>query len=271
MSLAADTMVKYVESLHGRPMNHLRTGNIELSRQMRDTDFDGGESMNLLWKPRMPLMAYPDIRFENDPSKHRPMVLVVGDSYYWNIYNTRLPQSLFVNNAFWYYHQQIYPEYYTDQKTIEQVDIKAEIEKQEVILVMITERFFYTAFWNFTDDLYSLFKPGYQPDYIYNYGNTIRRDRQWLEHVIEKAKSKKITQEEMVRTDAEFLYFQDFQEKIPKTRENYILYFEIKIKLDWNWHQMVKDQAWEKGVSVEEMIHRNAVWTYENEILGMHQ
>lgn len=271
MTRAADTLIRYVENLCGRTMNHMKTGPVELSSRLRDTDFDGGKSMNLLWKPRSGKMAYPRIGFENEPDRHRPMVLVIADSYYWNIYNAGIPRNLFANEAFWYYHRHVYPDYYINQKTVDQINIQAEVEKQEAILVMITERFLHTAFWNFTDDLYRIYKPGFVEDYIYNFGNDIRRSRQWFESVIEKARIKNVSIEEMVHADAEFMFLTNFVEKVEKTPENYIRYYEIKIKSDWNWFEEVKRKASENNISVEEMLHRDAIWTYEHDILGMHR
>jgi hypothetical protein len=270
MSLAADTLVKFVEDLCGLPMNHLIIGQVELSPDLRDTDFDGGKSMNLLWKPHTEKMAYPRLDFERNTEKHKPAVLVVSDSYYWNIYNAGIPRNLFANEAFWYYHRQVYPDYYINQTTVDQIDIKKEVEKQEAILVMITERFLYTAFWNFTDDLYSIYKPGYREDDIYNYGNSIRRDRQWFGNVIEKARRKGISIEEMVRMDAEYMFMMNFEEKIEKTRNNYITYYKLLIKRDEAWYNQVKRKALEQELSIDEMLERDAVWMYEHDILGMH-
>jgi hypothetical protein len=271
MSLAADTLVKYVGSLSGKPLNQIKYGPVDLTSNLRDTDFDGGKSMNLLWKPRTDKMAYPRLSFENDAQKHRPMVLVVADSYYWNIYNAGIPKNIFANEAFWYYHRQVYPDFYVDQKTVDQLDIRAEIEKQEVILVMITERFLHTAFWHFTDDLYRIYKPGFQEDHLYNYGNSIRRDRQWFGDVIEKAKKRGLSIEEMIQVDAEYMFMLDFNEKIEKTRDNYIIYYSLMIKNDPEWYEQVLRKAHENALSVEEMLHRDAAWMYEHDILGMHR
>lgn len=271
MSLAADTLVKYVEMLCGKPMNHIKTGPVDLSTDLRETDFDGGESMNLLWKPRTGKMAYPRLAFGLEPGRHKPMVLVVADSYYWNIYNAGIPRNLFANEAFWYYHRQVYPDYYVNQKTTDQLNIREEIEKQEVILVMITERFLYTAFWNFTDDLYALYKPGYREDYLYNYGNSIRRDRQWFGNVIEKARRKGISIEEMVRMDAEYMFLMNFEEKIDKNRDTYITYYKLLIKRDDGWYNQVKRKALDQGLSIDEMLERDAIWMYEHDILGLHR
>lgn len=271
MSLAADTLVKYVESLSGRSLNQLKHGPVELTSNLRDTDFDGGKSMNLLWKPRSGKMAYPRLAFENDSDKHRPMVLVVADSYYWNIYNAGIPKNIFANEAFWYYYRQVYPDFYLDQKTVDQLDIRTEIEKQEVILVMITERFLHTAFWHFTDDLYRIYKPDFREDHLYTYGNNIRRDRQWFGDVIEKAKKRGLSIEEMIRIDAEYMFMLDFEEKIEKTRDNYIIYYELTIKNDPEWYEQVLRKAHDNALSTEEMLRRDAVWMYEHDILGMHQ
>lgn len=271
MTLAADTLVRFVESLTGKPMNHLESGLVELSNQLRDTDFDGGKSMNLLWKPPTGKMAYPVIRFEQDPGRHRPMVLVIADSYYWNIYNTGLPRALFANDAFWYYHRQVYPDFYINQKTTDQLDIKEETEKQEVILVMITERFLYTAFWNFTDDLYRIYKPEYKVDYFYNYANFIRRDRQWFDDVISEAKKRQVSLEEMINSSAEYLYYTEFNEKIDKTRENYIAWYKILIKSDQGWYEQVLRKAHDNALTADEMLERDAIWMYEHDILGMHR
>jgi len=271
MTLAADTLVRFIEDLIGKPMNHMKTGVVEISKALRDTDFDGGKSMNLLWKPRTGKMAYPQISFESDPQLHRPMVLVIADSYYWNIYNIGLPKALFANEAFWYYHHQVYPEFYFNQKTTDQINIQEEVEKQEVILVMITERFLYTAFWHFTDDLYRIYKPGYRKDYLYNYANNIRRDRHWFGLTLAESKKRQMSLEEMINATAEYLFFTEFKENIEKTRENYITWYKILIRSDSAWYEQVLRKAYEKGLTAEEMLERDANWMYEHDILGMHR
>jgi len=271
MTLAADTLVRFVEDLCGKPMNHMKTGPVEISSDLRDTDFDGGKSMNLLWKPHTGKMAYPRISFENDSQLHRPMVLVIADSYYWNIYNSGLPKALFANDAFWYYHRQVYPDYYLDQKTTDQINIQEEVEKQEVILVMITERFLYTAFWYFTDDLYRIYKPEYREDYFYNYANIIRRDRQWFGEVLAESKKRQKSLEEMINSTAEYLYYTEFNDKIEKTPENYIAWYKILIRSDKNWYDQVLRKAYENALTADEMLERDAIWMYEHDILGMHR
>ncbi len=271
MIMAADTLLKYLEAMLGKSINHFNIKDIALSTDLRDTDFDGGRSMNLLWKPKTEEMAYPVIGFENNPDDYYPMVLIIADSYYWNIYNSGIPKNIFANEAFWYYHHLVYPDHYGNELSIDQIDIKTEIEQQEIILVMITERFLYTAFWDFTDDLYRLYKPHYEPDRLYDFGNKIRRDRNWFGLILKEARLRGTTIEEMILEHAEYLLLEELKEKSDRTYEEYIQYYELTIKKDPQWYATIKAKAEAGHIGVEEMLRLDAIWTYEFDVLGMHR
>lgn len=271
MVVASDTLVKYVEKLCGKPVNHFRIKETVVSTSLQDTDFDGGASMNLLWKPSSGNMAYPRIEFQNVPERFRPMVLVVADSYYWNIYNAGIPRNIFANEDFWYYHRMVYPDHYNEGKTVDQVDIQQEVEKQDVILVMITERFLYTAFWNFTDDLYRIYKPAYQPDRLYDIGNRIRRDRNWFGQILKEATQRGITTEELIEEHAGYILEAELESSATRTYEEHLLLYKLKMKHNPEWFESIKRKATESNLGVDEMLHRDAVWMYEYEILGMHR
>jgi hypothetical protein len=271
MTLAADTLVKYVQMLCGKPLNHMKTGEIRVNSHLWGTDFDGGQSMNLLWKPHTGKMAYPQIGFDNYPDRHQPMVLVIADSYYWNIYNTALPDHLFANKDFWYYNHLVYPDHYEQGPKVDQLDQQAEVEKQEVILVMITERFLYTAFWDFTDDLFRIYYPEYPVDHLYEIGNRIRRDRNWFGLILNEARKRNTTVEEMVQEHAALIYLNEFQSFSEPSYAEYILFYILRIKQDTEWFGSVKKKAESYNIEVDEMLRQDAVWMYEYEVLGMHR
>lgn len=271
MTIAADTLLKYIETLLDKNLNHFNINQIDISTDLRDTDFDGGKSMNLLWKPKTWKMAYPVMEFEKHEHNYYPKVLVVADSYYWNIYNSGIPQNIFANEAFWYYNSLVYPDHYGNELKVEEIDVKSAVEQQEIILVMITERFLYTAFWSFTDNLYSLFKPDYTTDILYDIGNKIRHDRNWFELILKDAKLKKRTIEEIVNEHAEYILWEELQNKTDRTYQEHIEYYKLTIKRDPEWYSAVKLKAKENNVSIEEMLECDAIWTYEYNILGMHR
>ncbi len=119
-----------------------------------------GVTLNLLCRlPTNEDLAYPVYRFEENPAKDKHMVLVIGDSYYWNIFNTRIPKHLFKNEAFWYFYAQLYPETYYKPTWAKDLNLKVEIEKQDVIFLMVIERFLHKNGWNFIEEAYALYGP----------------------------------------------------------------------------------------------------------------
>lgn len=104
--LAADTIVKKMEKLSSKKLNSISVKNIELSRKLRDTDYDIGECLNLLFKLPCDPMAYPQLKFEKRHKK--PSILVFGDSYYVNIAKSTIPKGIFNTHDFLYYNKRVY-------------------------------------------------------------------------------------------------------------------------------------------------------------------
>ena len=77
----------------------------------------------------------------------------------------------------------------------------------------------------------------------------------------EKAKSRGISLDEMIKLDAEWLY----NEKLKNTPENQIKATIERIKLDTAWMASIVKQAAEQKVSVEEALKANAEYTYKEE------
>ncbi|MBK7175462.1 MAG: hypothetical protein IPH84_20100 [Bacteroidales bacterium] len=106
VALAVDSLVRYMENVSGKPMIDFGWDGIDLSRTPRDTDDDVAEGMNLLFPISSGELAYPRIRYNEVPGQVKPSVLVVGDSYYWNIMGSGISERLFSNNEFWFYNQE---------------------------------------------------------------------------------------------------------------------------------------------------------------------
>jgi len=104
-------------------------------------------------------MAYPEIITESINHKDLPRVLTIADSYYWSIYNSGIPQQIFANHQFWYYNTTIYPDIFGENaKFIDHTKDRENIEKQDVILIMITELNLNKSFFGFTDRMYKIYK-----------------------------------------------------------------------------------------------------------------
>jgi hypothetical protein len=240
---------------------HLRDVTIDsfqVEHSARTPDYDMAGAMNLMFrlKDREPL-AYPVYRFgEKQAGMSFPMVLVVGDSYYWNIFNTGIPREVFGNEAFWYFGRLVYPDFYYQPTYTENLDIRAEIEKQDVILLMTTERFLYKFDWSLTDKLYSIWGKISAYDKVDDYASQITGNDEWFAMIIKKAAMKGISVEEMLYLDAKYVY----REQEP---ENYMVFYgirelEAQIRKDPDWMKEITAKAREKAISLEEMIRIDA-------------
>ena len=102
-------------------------------------------------------MAYPNIRFQSDSGKTKPSVLVVSDSFYWGMFNFGI-SSAFTDSHFWFYNNQVYPEGNHGPIQVSQLNIKEEIAKHDIIVIMATEATLPSLGWGFIENVYNDFK-----------------------------------------------------------------------------------------------------------------
>ena len=262
MSMAADSLIKYIEHTRQIDMPDVFIDSYKVESISRRPDYDIGKTLNLLCKLKeeKPL-AYPVYRFESNDEKDRPKVLAISDSYYWNIFNTQIPKNLFGNEAFWYFYSKVYPDTYFSPLSVGDLNLKEEIEKQDVILLMITERFLYKFGWNFIEDAYALYGKMSEYDKVHKYKCDIWNYSEWFNSVIDKAKNRGISLEEMLEIEAEYIYAQGNLDKYlvfkgPK-------HFEEEIRRSPGWYKSFEDKADEMNISVDELIASEAENTFK--------
>jgi len=264
MSFAADSLINYVEQLRQIDMLDVYIDSLQIEKHARRPDYDVGITLNLLWRlsEEEPL-AYPVYSFEENQEKDRPMVLAVADSYYWNIYNTRIPRRLFKNEAFWYFYSKVYPETYTKTTGVSELNLKEEIEKQDIILLMVTERFLYKFDWGFIDDAYVLYGPYSEYEKILKIRNRICSYNPWFNSIIEKANGRNISIGEMLDLEAEYVYSQENLDKLLVFKGQ--KYFEEEIKRNKNLLKSVEAKAGKRNISPEKMIPDYADFLFNTE------
>jgi len=261
MWLVADSLVKYMENLRGIDMPDISLGPVEVSDDLRDTDFDAGSALNLMFQPGTYPMAYPKFSFEKNEAKVRPKVLVVADSYYWNIFNTGLPKNLFGNEAFWYFNALIYPDTYFGEKRTSQVDLRTEVESKEVVFLMVTERFLYKHDWNFIENVYKLYAPQSGYDLVWDIENQMRLDETWFSEIVKRAVLKKASLEKMITSEAQFIAETD-------SLERYAAYFgldffkEVILK-DKNWTSDIRKKAEQEKMIFEVQLEKDADYVFK--------
>jgi hypothetical protein len=206
-------------------------------------------------------LAYPVYRFEENAQKVRPMVLAVADSYYWNIFNARIPQNVFKNEAFWYFYGKAYPESYTKDTWVKDLNLKEGIEKQDVIFLMVTERFLHKLGWGFIEDAFALYAPLSRFDTLHNFRCDILNYYIWFSSEIEKARVRGISLEEDINLNADYLYSQKDMDGLLMLKGP--AYFETQIRNDRKWLKEVQGKADEQRVVLYDMIQKDALYMFE--------
>lgn len=140
--IAVDTILGYIENLHHCDLPSMVWDTIAVLDTVpsfsRDNDVLKG--MNLYENPDQDMkLAYPDIKFENDPAKNTTRVLTISDSYWYGPVYMQVPQRCMAGGEFWYYYNRVVP--LRDGENIEvwQLDLKKEIESYPVIMIMYSE------------------------------------------------------------------------------------------------------------------------------------
>lgn len=261
MSFAADSLIKYLESIRQIDMNDVYIDSLEVELRAHEPDYDMGSALNLLCRlPESDSLAYPVWTFEDNPDKPKPMVLTIADSYFWNIFNTGIPYHLFKNQAFWYFGNLVYPEYYKEPTFATNLNLKEEVEKQDIILMMVTERFLHKFDFSLVENLHKLYAPQSEYDKVYQYKAEIWIFTEWIDKVIDKAEKQNTPFFEILEEEAKFVYFN-------KEPENYMTFrgmqhYTEAIKRDSQWIELVKEKASERGISLDEMIQLEADYMF---------
>ena len=155
--LAADSIVKYISSVRQIEMPKIIQDKIELTKKLQGEDDDIEKGMNLLYAVPNHEMAYPSFRVVSDSKTMRPKVLTVGDSFYFQIFNSGIAKEIFNNSEFWYYYEKIFPEDPNNLKTLADVNVPVKVEKNDVIMLMVTDANLGSFSYGFIDDLYDFY------------------------------------------------------------------------------------------------------------------
>lgn len=215
--VAADSIIKYINSIQEEfIIPEMAIERIETSRKMRDTDDDIEKGMNILFDIKDLKMGYPQFKWIETPHTNQPKVLTVADSYYWGMFNYGISRDAFNNGQFWFYNQDIYPKKSQEPLSVKDINLKEEVEKNDIILLLSTDANLYKFAFGFIEQLFDCYYPNFDDLQLQKneertnfYINAIRETPQWLKKVTKKAQSKNISIEEAIREDAKYMVRQE--------------------------------------------------------------
>jgi len=263
VTFAVDTLVKRIEAETGKQLPNFTIRHLATSPPPQGTDNDIGELLNLVCPLPDTESLYPEIVFENAPGKLNLSVLIVADSYYLNIVEDYGPK-LFKEQEYWYYNNKLYPYQNNNPPAyVDKTNLLGKLLRFDVILLMVSEINLHCGFWNFADEAWAAFHPGHPDPHLYRIENQIRNDREWFGFMAGKAIKNGTTLEAMIREDAAYVFYNNYNALEGKSYSDTINYLTLNIKNNAEWLALVEKKAQEQNLPLDTMLLRDAIYMYE--------
>jgi len=255
MAVALDTILKYIQKKRSISLTDWNYNVVSYNTALKGNDFDVGVLMNLTYPIEADPNPYPAYKFKNEEDSYKPNVLVVGDSYWWCLVSDQLPKHFFNEDEFWFYNktQLIKNEKRADVKNL---NLSASLAQRDVILLVATEATFYIFPYGFVDNAYKLYCQNNSKRFNELLAN-INNDKIWLEEINKKALQHKISLNQQVKAEAEYI----LSEELFSSKESVENIIE-RIKGDDIWMKEIKKKAVEKNISIEQQIKEDAQWMF---------
>lgn len=262
VALAVDTLVKKIESLTGKPMPGFEIRKVVSSEIPLGTDNDIGELLNLVCPLAPTPGVYPQIAFEH-PSPRSLSVLVIADSYYVSIAET-YGRKLFRNQDYWYYNKKVYPfQNHDPPPYVDKSNLREKLKRYDLVLLMVSEINLHGGFWDFADEAFLAFHPEVKDPLVYGLENRIRNEREWFTFVSNRALLEGMSLEQMIRTNAEFTFYQFYNDLPGKGYWDTIQYITMNIKNNAEWIAQITKNAHAESMPIDTALKLNAIYSYE--------
>lgn len=211
MYIAVDSIIKKIEKDINKDIPDLILQDVEVRNEQRDTDYDLGNLINILFPIKTYPLAYPQFKYISE-NKYRPKVLVIGDSFYWNIFYSGIPSNIFSSLDFYYYNSKYYNDGTNNPKAeVSTLDYLHNILKYEYIIILQTDGGLNNFAFEVPDRIISCNSKDNIPDGVKKHIDAINNDPKWLKHIEDKARQRGISLEEMIFIDANYMYQLELQ------------------------------------------------------------
>ncbi len=207
--IATDTLAGFLQTILGRSLPDIRLGPAIPTDKVMSPDDDLEQLLNLLFPLRNDQLCYPEIHTEDATGYKLPSAIVIGDSFFWEIYNLGLTGKLFEKIQFWYYNQSVYPESGTGSLNTVQLQFPVAFKDAELIILMANPSNIHEIGWGFIERVFKeLVHEDWQREYdkmVLDYIQAIRNTPAWEKQIEEKAKEKGIPKDSQMLLDARYM------------------------------------------------------------------
>lgn len=202
VSIALDSLKEFLESNSGIKLGKIHYEGFEAPEKPINPDDDIALSMNLLFEYDHYQMYYPNYSFDNK-NNSKPKLLVIGDSYGFNILNSEVTKNLFSTVELWYYFKTIHPARANKIREVKDLNIKQEIKDFDIVLLLSTETNIYKYGFGFLDE-YLKSNDKIENDELNKQVEKIKANREWFENVKNQAKERGLSVDSMLVRSAKY-------------------------------------------------------------------
>lgn len=210
----ADTILQKIASVKGYPMPHAICTDSNLTTRYRNSDKELESQLNLLFPLRHERIPMPTFKLHGGEKSPKPNLLVVGDSYFTQLENTDFVKA-FNQVDYWKYNETAYSSKQGRSGKISLLPRYEIITEADVILLVFTDMHAYSYFFDFLATVEQALKdgPGFdkidKEEAIRDIMDRIKGTPAWYESVKEQAKEKRISVDQCLRNNAEWVFEQE--------------------------------------------------------------
>ena len=279
---AADTLIRYMEHLGGINMRDLVIGPRTLQdAQEADTDLEN--LLNLIRPLPRPQYYYATATSDMDTTAVMPKMIVIGDSFWWNIIYQTPVQEIFSEFPYWYYNSTIY--YDPIYQSVNEVNLANEILSSDFIILFYSSTQLYKLNNGFTKKalLALCFNPEEIDSAKAKLEQNIRSDSAWMGSLKKASELQGKPLDEIVQKEAQWLIdthpeysFPELKDSIPTKRSKWVESYlssdslafieqEVEniirtIKSDETQMEAMREKAQLQGKPLEKAISDDARW-----------
>ena len=279
---AADTLIRYMEHLGGINMRDLVIGPRTLQdAQEADTDLEN--LLNLIRPLPRPQYYYATATSDKDTTAVMPKMIVIGDSFWWNIIYQTPVQEIFSEFPYWYYNSSIY--YDPIYQSVNEVNLANEILSSDFIILFYSSTQLYKLNNGFTKKalLALCFNPEEIDSAKAKLEQNIRSDSAWMGSLKKASEVQGKPLDEVVQKEAQWLIdthpeysFPELNDSIPAKRSRWVESYlasdslafieqEVEnviraIKSDETQMEAMREKAQQQGKPLGKAICDDARW-----------
>ncbi len=207
--LAADSLSEFLSVLLKRPLPEFRLGPAVPADSVAYPDNDLEKLMNLVFPlPHSPL-CYPEVVTQPADGFNMPSAIVVGDSFFWEMFNLPLTGRIFSDLKFWYYNSTVFPESQTDSLRTRDIRLPEAFAKADLIILQVNRSNIHNIGWGFPERVIKeLYQPEWQKEYdkmVGEYIRAIHNTPEWEKKVTDDAREKGIPVDSMAKLNAIYM------------------------------------------------------------------